>query len=334
MEPAPADGRWDVFICHASEDKASVARPLAKQLQLAGLAVWLDEFELRIGDSLLGRIDSGLASSRFGVVIFSPAFITKKWGPQELRGMFALEKPGETRILPVWHDVDANTILEYSPMLADRHAATTSGGMDPVADAIVEQVLRDPDSSAVVSARLVRRTASAVENNDVSALAVLIQHNPQLIRRMSYAQRKSLRVIPDPFPQITTTHLLAGELKRTTGLYDWTLLVLIDSTDSIVDATGRQSPRLERAVGEISDVRHDIARKPRSADNGLSGLNSRFNTVILAGRRRLLDGDRIRALQALTDELMGIQIRTYDSLLETAVEVYGTTEGQGATDDR
>src|SRR5207237_3845146 len=49
---AEADREFDVFVCHAGEDKDSVVRPLALALQEQGLAVWYDEFELRIGDSL------------------------------------------------------------------------------------------------------------------------------------------------------------------------------------------------------------------------------------------------------------------------------------------
>ena len=44
--------KWDLFICHASEDKEVVARPLAEYLREKGYRVWYDEFSLKIGDSL------------------------------------------------------------------------------------------------------------------------------------------------------------------------------------------------------------------------------------------------------------------------------------------
>jgi hypothetical protein len=65
---------WDVFISHASEDKADVARPLCELLTQAGLTVWLDENELRMGDTLRTKIDNGLANCRYGVVVLSEAF--------------------------------------------------------------------------------------------------------------------------------------------------------------------------------------------------------------------------------------------------------------------
>ena len=79
----PNDGEsmdyYDVFVSHATEDKEEVARPIANALTEAGLRVWYDEFELRIGDSLRRKIDHGLARSRFGIVVLSPSFFAKKW---------------------------------------------------------------------------------------------------------------------------------------------------------------------------------------------------------------------------------------------------------------
>lgn len=91
---APSQKEYDVFICHASEDKDDVARPLAEALKAAGLDVWFDEFELRIGSSLRRNIDMGLVHSRFGVVILSPAFFEKGWSNYELDGLVTREVGG------------------------------------------------------------------------------------------------------------------------------------------------------------------------------------------------------------------------------------------------
>jgi len=64
QEGREADHEFDVFISHASEDKADVVRPLADCVAARGVAVWYDEFELRLGDSLRRKIDSGIARSR------------------------------------------------------------------------------------------------------------------------------------------------------------------------------------------------------------------------------------------------------------------------------
>lgn len=72
---------FDVFISHAAEDKDAVVRPLALSLQQRGLSVWYDEFELRVGDSLRRKIDSGIARSRFGIVVSSHTRSSQRVGP-------------------------------------------------------------------------------------------------------------------------------------------------------------------------------------------------------------------------------------------------------------
>ena len=95
---------YDVLISHASEDKEAIARPLAELLVLFGVRVWYDEDTLEIGDSLSESIDTGLASSRFGVVVLSRNFFSKPWARRELAGLVAKEVATETMILPIWHE--------------------------------------------------------------------------------------------------------------------------------------------------------------------------------------------------------------------------------------
>ena len=54
-----------------------------------GIAVWYDEFQLKVGDSLRQSMDRGLAASRFGVVVLSGSFFAKNWPQYELNGMVA-----------------------------------------------------------------------------------------------------------------------------------------------------------------------------------------------------------------------------------------------------
>lgn len=129
----------DVFISHASEDKEDVARPLADALARLGWSAWLDELELKLGDSLSRRIDAALAHSRFGIVILSPAFFAKEWPQRELAGLAARELATKAKvILPVWHNVDHEYIAKRSPLLADRLGVVTSIGIDKIALEVAE----------------------------------------------------------------------------------------------------------------------------------------------------------------------------------------------------
>lgn len=126
-DPTAPDGRsFDVFISHASEDKDDVVRPLAHALRDHGLSVWYDEFELRIGDSLRQKIDRGLAASRFGVVVLSAAFFAKGWTNYELDGIVTKAVSGEQVLLPIWHRITKQQVIDYSPSLADKLARSTA----------------------------------------------------------------------------------------------------------------------------------------------------------------------------------------------------------------
>lgn len=121
-----SDKEYDVFISHATEDKDEVVRPLAKALQNEGLSVWYDEFELRIGDSLRRKIDKGVATSKFGVIVFSEMFFKKGWTNYELDGLVTRQNTGEQILLPIWHNVTKKQVIDYSPSLADKVARSTA----------------------------------------------------------------------------------------------------------------------------------------------------------------------------------------------------------------
>jgi hypothetical protein len=143
MKPTPrtkeeAVNKWDVFISHAHEDKDDIAKPLATALQEKGLAVWYDEFSLALGDSLRQSIDRGLANSRYGIVVLSEHFFAKHWPTQELNGLVTRESKGQKVILPIWHKVTREQVSQYSPILADRVAASTEQGLVNM----VQQIMR------------------------------------------------------------------------------------------------------------------------------------------------------------------------------------------------
>jgi hypothetical protein len=142
----------DVFICHASEDKDDIVRPLAAALRGYHLDVWYDEFALTIGDSLREAIDRGLAESRFGVVVLSRHFFRKRWTQRELNGLAAREIAEDRRIvLPIWHRIDRDEILRHSPPLADVYAVSTAQGMDAVLNELLKRLR--PEESPLITAR-------------------------------------------------------------------------------------------------------------------------------------------------------------------------------------
>lgn len=125
---------YGVFVSHASEDKDFV-RPLVKAIRRARIKVWYDENALLWGDELRKSIDRGLLNSRYGIVIFSKAFLKRKrWTEHELNGLFAKERNGRKVILPIWHKITDRELLRYSPAFADRVAMITK--RDSIADIV------------------------------------------------------------------------------------------------------------------------------------------------------------------------------------------------------
>jgi hypothetical protein len=145
-DPTDVVREFDVFISHATEDKDALVRPLAHALQELGVAVWYDEFELRVGDSLRRKIDAGLASSRFGIVVLSHAFFAKNWPQYELDGLVTREMAGEQQIiLPLWHEISKDEVIGHSPSLADKVALQTSlYSVSEIAEQIAEVIRERP----------------------------------------------------------------------------------------------------------------------------------------------------------------------------------------------
>ncbi len=143
-EPTRVDSRpeeYNLFICHASEDKDPFVRPLVEALQKRGFKVWFDELTLTVGASLRRSIDQGLSHCRHGVVVISPAFLEKEWPQRELDGLVAREVYGHEKIiLPVWHHVSAEDVRHYSPTLADRVATSSAKGVDAVVTDLIKAI--------------------------------------------------------------------------------------------------------------------------------------------------------------------------------------------------
>jgi len=147
--------QWDVFIAHASEDKALFVNGLADALR-SHIRVWYDDFVLVVGDSLRQRIDEGLAKSRYGVVVLSPRFFEKVWPQKELDGLAVRAAGGAKVILPVWLDVDHSEVAAYSPMLAGVIAAKNKDGLAEVVAQLLAAMDIPDDTAADSTARDIR----------------------------------------------------------------------------------------------------------------------------------------------------------------------------------
>jgi hypothetical protein len=72
-----------VFLSHSSKDKF-FARKLAESLTRCGVTVWIDEAELRIGDSLIAKISTAIDSADFIAAVLSHNSVNSNWVQKEL----------------------------------------------------------------------------------------------------------------------------------------------------------------------------------------------------------------------------------------------------------
>lgn len=132
------DAEYDVFISHASEDKEPFVEDLVNALQERGVKVWYDSLNIGWGDSLRSQIDNGLKKSTFGIVVLSDNYIRKGWTQYELEGLFNIEMTKGKTILPIWHNITKQQVMDFSPTLAGRKALTsTSMTAEEIADMFV-----------------------------------------------------------------------------------------------------------------------------------------------------------------------------------------------------
>ena len=121
----------DVFLCHAWDDRKGVARELHDLLVSRGVSVWFSEKDVPLGTSLLREIDKGLAKSRVGIVLVTPALLRRVQAEgiadKELSALLARDL-----LVPIVHGTTYEALREVSPLLGSRSGLSTVE--EPMAD--------------------------------------------------------------------------------------------------------------------------------------------------------------------------------------------------------
>ena len=130
----------DVFLCHAWDDRQGAAKELHDLLEEAGVRVWFSEKDLALGVPMMRAIDKGLVNSRIGLVLVTPALLTRlpKEGvaDKELSALLA-----SNQLVPIVHNTTYDALRDVSPLLASRSGLdTTEDSMKVVAQKIAELV--------------------------------------------------------------------------------------------------------------------------------------------------------------------------------------------------
>ncbi len=134
----------DVFLCHAWDDRNDVAKELHDLLVSYGVSVWFSEKDITLGVPLMRAIDKGLANSRIGLVLVTPALLKRL--PQE--GIADKELSvllARDQLVPIVHNTTYEALREVSPMLA------SSTGLSTKEDSILDVATKIAELVAIES---------------------------------------------------------------------------------------------------------------------------------------------------------------------------------------
>src|SRR5437588_12902779 len=83
-----------IFLSHAHEDKPFVRR-LARDLQDAGIKVWVDEAEMGVGESLIAKIEASISEMDYVGAVISPHSKDSQWVKREIKLAMRGDVPGK-----------------------------------------------------------------------------------------------------------------------------------------------------------------------------------------------------------------------------------------------
>lgn len=143
LKQAERTEKKDIFLCHAWDDRKGFAKDLCKALEDKGVSVWFSEKDLKLGTTMLREIDKGLANSKAGIVLVTPAFLQriKNEGiaEKELSALLAKDL-----LLPLVHGTTFEELRDVSPLLGSRSGLDTKeDNIDEIASKIAELFVND-----------------------------------------------------------------------------------------------------------------------------------------------------------------------------------------------
>jgi hypothetical protein len=94
--------KYDVFISHSSADKPIIEK-IAAEFRTRGISYWLDSEQIKLGDSIIGKIEDGLRDSKHVLVCLSPTLGKSNWCRAEYGAVLHKYFSGATnkRVIPL-----------------------------------------------------------------------------------------------------------------------------------------------------------------------------------------------------------------------------------------
>jgi hypothetical protein len=126
-----------IFLCHSTKDDVFV-KALTRDLRENGIHVWLAEFEIKVGDSITGRINEALGSMDYLGIVLSPDAVESEWVKKELSaGLMKELEQKSIVVLPV-----LLRDCQVPPLIQDKKYANFTRTYDRGLEELLERLVQ------------------------------------------------------------------------------------------------------------------------------------------------------------------------------------------------
>jgi len=94
-----------IFISHSSANKDFV-RELSIDLKESGHEPWLDEWEIKVGECIVTKIEEAISSSNYVIIVLSPESVNSGWVEREWKTAY-------------WSEIESNKIIVLPVLFKD-----------------------------------------------------------------------------------------------------------------------------------------------------------------------------------------------------------------------
>jgi type III secretory pathway component EscV len=270
MAHVPVTARMKVFLSHSSADK-DLARRLAHDLQSANVDVWLDQWEVRVGEEFVQRIEHGLDQVEFVIVLLTRASVASEWVDREWR--HKVQHEAQTKriaVVPVIAEP-----CEIPDFLAQRSGADISSGSYPLGFGHLLTILRNHSNEVSIKAperAIDRRERSEIMLPVVTPIALEVggdlipifepdgEGGSRAMNELARIRNALGAEFGFPFPGI---RVLGNE----TDMPPRCAVIMIDEAPEVMFELGRNDVLVDETVEGLARLR--IQGEPR--DNPVTG---------------------------------------------------------------
>jgi len=238
-----------IFISYSHKDKDFVDR-LATQLVRRNVNIWLDRWELAVGDSLIDKIQEAVDGASALLVILSKASVASEWCRKELSaGLLRELEEKRVVVMPVMLEDCEIPIFARGKMFADFRTEFDAG-----LQAVVESIAKVTTASLGRFTEPTYHTDWSIDWGDINGQLAIILNYVQLPKNQPYTCLTSIEILANPGASI-----IFEETKKTSGVEAAKLHVLGALVNKFA-ASGELKPQL-------SDEREKVYRFVMSGTN-------------------------------------------------------------------